>query len=150
MKRAEKGQLVLMGQITPGTKYDTENKLQLFDGKFTTGYRIVSFEISPKGPTGNYEYVCKIATEIPLVLYTFEWNNITELAWAGWNISNSASSLTESWIRDDNMSVNDLYIVCYQTGASEDYEELNYKIVLEKYEFPAWDGVATLIRNKGQ
>jgi len=150
MKRILNEDLVLMGQITPGTKYETENKLQLFDGKFTTGYRVKSFDITSKGPTGNYEYVAKLSTQIPSTLYTFEWNNIEEIAWAGWNISNSATALLESWVRPDNMIVEDLYITAYQTGSSESYEELNYMIVLEKYEFSAWDGAFNMVRNQSQ
>ena len=147
VKRIKDGRKVMMGQINTGTYGGNENKIQLFDGKFTTGYRIVSFRIAPQAPTGSYEILAKLSTETKSVIYQWDWGDVEELAWAGWNISNSATDLLHTNVREENMAIEDLWISSYTTGEAI---IINYEIVLDKYEFTAWDGAATLVRNQSQ
>jgi len=45
------------------------------------------------------------------------------------------------------MVIEDLFIELY---ASSDIGPANYMIELQKYEFPAWDGAATMVLNQSQ
>ena len=45
------------------------------------------------------------------------------------------------------MVIEDLWISDYSTA---DNRTVNYYIVLEKYEFTAWDGAGTMVRNQSQ
>ena len=147
MKRVKGGTKVVTGSVTTGTYNGQENKVQLFDGKFTTGYRIVEFKISPNQPTGQYEIIAKLCTEPKSNLAYWNWGDVQELAWAGWNIPYKGTPWETSEIREENMIIEDLWITAYNPSEAS---EMNYKIVLEKYEFTAWDGAGTMVRNQAQ
>jgi len=147
MKRAKDGMRVLTGNITAGSYNGSENRIQLFDGKFTTGYRIVDFKIAPRYPLNAGEWISKISTEPKSSLAEWHWDDIQELAWAKYDQAVLFTGTEMSVIRPDNMIIEDLWISAYSTSESGD---LNYEIILEKYEFPSWDGAATLVRNLSQ
>ena len=147
MKRVKGGTKVIMGQVSTGTYSGQENKIQLFDGKFTTGYRIVDFLISSDQPTAQYELIAKLSTEPKSTLAYWNWNDVQELAWAGWNIPYKGTPWQTSEIREENMVVEDLWITAYNPSEAS---TMNYKIVLEKYEFPSWDGAGVLVQNLSQ
>ena len=63
MKRVKGGTRVLTGTVDTGTYNGSENRIQLFDGKFTTGYRIVSFMIVADQPLTTQEFLAKLTTE---------------------------------------------------------------------------------------
>lgn len=146
MKRIKDGRRVLTGTITEGTYSGSENRIQLFDGKFTTGYRVVSFTIAPASPTASQELVAKLSTEPKSNVTTWFWNDVQEIAWAHWG----ADKYHDSWanIRKDNMLVEDLWISAY--NETLDASSVNYEIILEKYSFPAWDGAGILVENLSQ
>tara|TARA_B100000459_G_scaffold146702_1_gene113685 strand:- start:974 stop:1447 length:474 start_codon:yes stop_codon:yes gene_type:complete len=141
------GTKVVTGRINTNTYQGQENKIHLFDGKFTTGYRVVSFTVVPKIPSATYELTGKVSTEPLSTISEFRWDDVREVAWAGWNFTNSSSDLVYENIREDNMAVEDLWVSVYFGGGTI---EINYEIVLEKYEFHAYDGAAFQIRNKSQ
>jgi len=148
MKRVKGGTKVVMGQIDTGTYNGNENKIQLFDGKFTTGYRVVGLQISPEFPSDAGELVFKISTEPKSAISKWSWQDVQEIAWASWNVPTDSRFGYYVNIRDDNMAVQDFYLSAYTTGAST--VKINYEIVLHKYEFTSWDGAATLVRNNAQ
>ena len=148
MKMVKGGRRVLMGQIATGTYNGSENRIQLFDGLFTTGYRVSSLKIAPEFPTDTGEYVFKIATEPKSAISEFNWQDVQELAWATWNVPTDSRFGVYVNIRDDNMAIEDLYISAYTTAGST--KQLNYEIVLEKFEFPAWTGAGVLVENLSQ
>ena len=47
------------------------------------------------------------------------------------------------------MIVQDLFLTTYIADTEQAWI-INYMIVLEKYEFTAWDGAATMVRNQSQ
>ena len=145
MKRIKGGTKIVTGQITAGT-YD--NKIQLFDGLFTTGYRIVKFEISPKNGWLGTNLTSKVSTEPLSTIAEWDWTDIKEVAWRAWDIPTSSRFGEWDLIRSDNMAIMDLYISCYDR--SGDSSTMNYYLELEKYEFTAWDGAGTLVRNQSQ
>ena len=146
MKRVKGGRKVLTGQIIEGTYNGSENRIQLFDGKCTTGYRIVSFKITPRTPVSPDLVIGKLST-VPLSTVTvWEWQDVRELAWAKW----SADKYFDEYenLREDNMVIEDLYISTY--NSTTDQSAINYEIILDKYEFAAWDGAGILVENLSQ
>ena len=146
MKRIKDGKKTLTGSITEGTYNGSENKIQLFDGLFTTGYRIVSFQIAPVAPATAQEIVGKLTTQPTSTVTQWFWEDVEELAWCHWGADKYQDTFSQ--IRQDNMIVEDLYISTY--NETIDAARVNYEIVLEKYEFTAWDGASTMVRNQSQ
>jgi len=147
MKRVKDGTRVLMGQIDTGTYKGSENRIQLWDGKFTTGYRVVKFEICGDVPTTAEDLSAILSTEPKSTLGTWDWSDAQEIAWAlcvQWG-ANTMDRYTNH--RPDNMAIEDLWIQAYTTGEAT---LMNYQIILEKYEFAAWDGAGILVENLSQ
>jgi len=147
MKRTTDGRRVLTGQIDTGTYDASENKIHLFDGKFTTGYRIVEFVITPQTPTGSAEYISTLSTEPKSTISQWNWDDIQELAWGSYNTPIASRFGFQYEIRPENMVIEDLWINAYTTGEAA---LLNYMIVLDKYSFPSWDGAGILVENLSQ
>lgn len=147
MKRVKAGRRVLRGQIDAGTYQGSENRIQLFDGLYTTGYRIVEFKVQDSSPTANYEMLAKLSTEPKSNISVTNFSDVQELAYAGWAITNSANGFEGELIVEDNMAIEDLWISAYSPS---DNRTCNYYIVLEKYTFPAWDGAGILVENLSQ
>ena len=148
MKRISDGRKVLRGQITMNTYNGLENRIQLWDGKFTTGYRIVEFKIIPKSPQNQEEVLSIISTEPRSgVPSNFNLSLNQELAYATWNVPNQTEYSFWNLIVEGNMAIEDLWISCYTTG---DDPLLNYYIVLEKYSMSDWEGAGVLVDNLNQ
>jgi len=144
MKRDRKGDLVLMGQINGNTK----KRFQLFDGKFTTGYRVVDFKIQDHASTGSYEQSALLSTTEKAVTLFWDWADIEQIGWAGFQAPNKETQASEIlMIRPGNMIIQDLYLSIYSTM---DNRFINYYIELEKYTFEAYDGATYMIRNTSQ
>jgi len=145
--RVKDGRRVLTGQISTGTYSGFENRIQLFDGKYTTGYRVVSFRIAPKVPSATYEITAKLSTEPKSTISQWHWQDVQEVAWAAWNITNSSSDLEYQNIREENMIIEDLWIGMYYSAEAID---VNYEIILEKYNLSDWDGAGVIVNNLAQ
>jgi hypothetical protein len=145
MKRVKGGTKVIRGQISASSY---QNKIQLFDGKFTTGYRIVGFEFMPKDPQSGLEYLIKVSTKPKSNLAEFNWDDVEEVAWGIYNTPIASRFGTDVTIDPENMAIEDLYVSVYTTGESGHF--MNYQLTLEKFEFTAWDGAATMVKNQSQ
>ena len=143
----KKGPVVTMkGQCA----LNSRTRLQLFDGKYTTGYRVVKFTITPTAPVGTYEYQAKLDTKPAGSSFsgaTWDWTSNTEIGWVCWGAPSNNQINFNSFIDPENMVIEDLFIELY---ASSDIGPANYMIELQKYEFPAWDGAAFLVANHSQ
>jgi hypothetical protein len=122
--------------------------MQLFDGKFTTGWKIVDFQISLPGPLSSAEAMAKISTEPKSDISTFDWADVQEFAWASTNAPAGYTIGDRVYIAEDNMAVEDLWIAAYTTSASA--FAVQYMITLEEYTFPAWTGAGILVENLSQ
>mgnify|MGYP003141376047 FL=1 len=149
MKRQKKGDRVLMGKIATGTYQGSENRIPLFDGKFTTGYMITRLEIASTDPHDDEEINLKVSTEPKSNISEWNWSDVQEVGWAGWNIPNAVNGVFyHSIIRPGTMVIEDLYISAYTpTGEGA---EINYLIELEKFTFTDWDGAGILVGNLSQ
>lgn len=145
VKRIKSGDMTITGQINTGTFADAQNRIQLFDGKFTTGFRIVDFHIWPKDASAGLEVIAKLSTEPISTVDSWNWQDRREMAWAGVNTPIASRFGFYNNVRNDNMTIEDLWISGFTSAGGTIL--FNYEIVLEKYEFPAWDGAATLAMN---
>lgn len=147
MKRIPGGRRILRGTIDTGTYSGFENRIQLFDGKYTTGWRIEKFVITPTGPVWNRELAAMISTEPKSALGVWKFNDVQQLAWCSWNAPNEVNGSVFELVDETNLVVEDMWIQAYTTGEAT---TMNYYIVLQQYEFPSWDGAATLVKNLSQ
>ena len=147
MKRTGKKR-VRKGQVTMSSYNQDYNRIQLFDGRFTTGYRITEFRICPSQPTNSEEIVSTLTSE-PLsgVPSTLDFGLNTLQAVSIYNAPNQTEHSEWKLIVSDNMVIEDLWIAFYTSG---DDTLCNYYIELEQYSFPAWTGAATLVENLSQ
>ena len=145
MKKAGK-LLTMRGSIPMNTN---GQRLQIFDGKYTTGYRIVEFYVAPENPSEAQSILMKAFTsKTTPSISKFDWGDSQEIAWATWGIDTGTGGANFFLIDEDNMVIEDLYLSFYSETGDSDYA--NYYIVLQKYEFPAWTGAGFLVENLGQ
>ena len=122
-------------------------KIHLFDGKYTTGFKIVDFVVCAADPTDAAEDChAKLSTE-EKTSSTWNWEDVEEIAWASSeNRVANAPSFGRSIIDPDNLVIEDLYL----RGNTSGDAAINYMITMQKYEFKSWDGAAVLVKNKSQ
>jgi len=147
------GEYTVRGKLTE-TEAETSNgfKIHLFDGRFDTGFRIVSFDIFPSTWSSSTTPDCigKLGTESGLVDGAVNFMNADdnrEIAWAGNNGGLDTGGQTFSIVDPDNMIIEDLFI--YVRG-SQDAADVNYMVKLEKYDITDWQGALSMVRNKSQ
>jgi hypothetical protein len=127
-------------------------RITLFDGKFTTGFKITEFRVAPADVdnTGAALFVAKLLTTLDggAGAKEWDWNNPNELAWAmcGFDANSGNAPNPHSWIDDDNLIVEDLFI---QATENTDLP-LNYMIKMEKYQFSDSRGALAMVRNRAQ
>ena len=127
-------------------------KINLFDGKFNTGYRITSFQVFASNIDGQYDQRCtgKLGTTADLNQNAVGfWNagEPREIAWASSNDGAiDAGGILESVIDPDNMIIEDLYVYL----RSNQNEPVNYIVTMEKYDITDWQGALGMVRNRSQ
>lgn len=140
------GRLVLRGQMDPNVN---GKKLQIFDGKYTTGYKVVSFRVATYTPYATEEVVAKLHTgKTTVSIGQWDWGDSQEIGWAVWGAP-TVQYYFPNLVDPNNLVVEDLYISNY-SPTGEAGELINYFIELEKYEFPAWDGAGAMVTNQAQ
>jgi hypothetical protein len=143
------GDYVVRSQVTSADSGG--DRIQLFDGRFDTGYKITKFEISYADRDDNTSVIAsaKLTTEPSTDNANWNWGKVTEVAWASaaWDANGLSTQAPTTIIDPDNMIVEDLYI---SVKSIADPQEINYIIHFEKYEFAAYDGAGFLIKNNSQ
>ncbi len=144
------GEYTTRGTITSS---DTESyKIQLFDGRFDTGYRITSFDVAMADRDNNGQFIasCKLMTEPDANNRYWNFSKNTQIAWAacGWDADNGYAYEFENLIDPDNMIIEDLFIgaVVY----NDQNVDVNYIITMEKYDISDWQGALAMVRNRSQ
>jgi hypothetical protein len=139
------GEYTTMGQIASGE----ELKIQLFDGRFDTGYRIVGFTIVPASVKSGDNACGKLTTEPdpggePGV---WDFGSNIEVAWSGtYGVSDGIGG-SDDITDPDNMIIEDLYVSGLCSDATD---RVNYIVYLEKYDISDWKGALSMVRNKSQ
>ncbi len=146
------GEYTAKGIIT-SNDYDT-HKIQLFDGRFDTGYRITGFEIalSNRDDVTTFVASAKLMTDVEDHVNGryWNWSRNEEIAWAScaWDANNGNVRRLDTVIDPDNMVIEDLYIaaIC----AVDLAKDVNYMIHMDKYDITDWQGALSMVRNKSQ
>jgi len=148
------GTYTLRGQTDENeSESGSPKRIRLFDGKFSTGYRVTKFQIFGASFTGSSAFVIgKLATTNNLNTSTTNFMNAGDVRELGWSVSAGATDggadiFADSVIDRDNMIVEDLFV--YARG-NNDTAPVNYYIELDKYEFPSPTGALTMVRNNAQ
>jgi hypothetical protein len=137
------------GQSTTGLP--VPHRINLFDGKFDTGWRVISFRVAPADIdfTTARSVACKLGTVDNLNENRWDWSDQREIAWAytAWD-SNAptAPGIFPSLVDPDQIIVEDLFFYADEGsgGASID---VNYFIELEKVSMAEWRGALSMARD---
>lgn len=123
------------------------NRVNLFDGRFDTAFRIESLQIISSTPTESNEFTLIVSTEPQVDITTFDFSDQTQIAWATFY-----TPITSRWgetmiVDPDNLIVEDLFL---SLRGSADDTFCNYIMVLQKYKISEWKGALTMVRNRAQ
>ena len=143
MKRVKGGTKIIRGQMAVNT---INERIQLFDGRFTTGFKIRRFDIYPKLPLNNEEFAFILSTQEVANINNNEFQDVTQIGWAVLDYNNQHKGYGVV-LDPEAVIIEDLYIT--NRGSTDD-TFCNYILELEKYEFTAWDGAASMVRNQSQ
>ncbi len=132
----------LRGQEVAGSV----TKIQLFDGKFTTGYRLKRFLISPNDVLTSEATMARLLTTKQGHATTWNWSNNMQVGWATWNVPTASRNTVFSLVDEEAIIVEDLFID--MSGDAD--EQINYLIELEAVDFSDWRGALAMVQNRSQ
>jgi len=142
------GDYTIRGQMNVENVF---NKIQLFDGRFDTGYKVISFEIAPYDTkTASNDVTAKLCTDDSALAdgALWNWQDNREIAWASCEVRVSfGPSFSSSIVDPDNLIIEDLYI---SYGHVSTDSPVNYLVKLEKYDISEWQGALSMVRNSSQ
>jgi len=122
----------------------TTKRITLFDGRFDTGYRVVSFKVFPDEPyTAAADVVGVLATHSEAATNDWDLSDQRQIAWSSVDIRTGGFAAGEGDVDPDNFIVEDLYFHG-KNGASG---SINYLVTMEKYETTDWMGALAMVRN---
>lgn len=141
------GEYTVRGSTTSGT---TE-RINLFDGRFDTGYVITKFVIVVTDPDNSGLDCFGTIGTVENLGTTWDLGDQTQIGWSSMNNAGSATGPQAepfSLIDRDNVVVEDLYI--YGETNASGANPLNYYIEMDKYDISEWRGALAMVRNKSQ
>ena len=131
------------------------DKLQLFDGRFDTGYKVTKFIVSTNGANAGADCIGKLSSEEPAnpAEAFWDWSNNQEIAWAAFTMDATVTpgegwSTNNNLVDRENLVIEDLYITVRTRDITDPF--VNYYIELEKYDITEWQGALSMVRNKSQ
>lgn len=141
-----------LGEYTVRGLLDSKQvtRIQLFDGRFDTAFRIKDFKTVTPNPVVNEEWRAVVMTAVPPsnVATDFDWSDNTQVAWS-WGGNNNTTSATFAMhdvIDPENLIIQDIWIIAEQAGSTG----INYMITLEKYDITEAHGAITMVSNYSQ
>ena len=139
---------VLKGKIDN----DETVRINLFDGDYTTGYRILRFDISPSNWAVDPDVFAVVATEdmgsSPAYdARSWDWSSNTEKAWAAhsWNGGGQTGYYFARHV--DDIIIEDLFI---HTVSPPTGQATNYILVLEKIKTSSSRTALARVQNMSQ
>lgn len=144
------GTYTARGRITADNTY---YRVNVFDGDYTTGYKITRIAISPYDidNTGIAHYCAKVITqEDGTNAEVWDWGDNLEVAWAYYaQDANGIFPLTFNEVDRDNLIIEDCYIVADEVASSTG-RDMNYIIEFEKYQLEPMRGSLAIVQNRSQ
>ena len=149
------GQYTARGTINEAdTAAGNPQKIPLFDGSFSTAYRVIGFHIwgSDYGGSANPDCIGKLSKNDIGTLSAGNFmraDDDNQIAWAWFGASTDAggSSSQDPIIDKDNLVVEDLYVYGRSVN-TETTDPINYMVVMEKYEISDWQGALAMARDR--
>ena len=132
--------------ISTGTIGGDRQRINLFDGRFDTGYVIREFKIWALDTECHATLSTVYEAGVSSTDYMMDAGDNTQIAWAS-SPSSGSGPLNDGIVDTDNLVVEDLFIRGYATSTSQPW---NYLIVMDKYEFSDWRGALAMVRNRAQ
>jgi hypothetical protein len=137
------GEYTARGQIPN----QTTERIILFDGRFDTGYKVVSFKVFPDEPyTAAADVVGVLATVSVAATDKWDLSDQRQIAWSSVDIRTGGFAAGGGDVDPDNFIVEDLYV----HGKNGNSGAINYIITMEKYDTTDWRGALALVRNSAQ
>ena len=142
------GEYTARGQVQPLTDGSLPTKrITLFDGRFDTGYRVISFKVFPGEPyTSAADVVGVLATEEVAATNDWDLGDQRQIAWSSVDVRTGGFAQGGGAVDPDNFIVEDLFF----HGKNQDSGAINYLITMEKYETTDWMGALAMVRNSSQ
>jgi hypothetical protein len=148
------GEYTTRGQVSEDeTEEGNPQKIELFDGRFDTGYRITDFKIWTSNVLAGTAAAAKLATTdtSPTARSNFfNAHHNDQIAWAVTEMQTDgghSGGFADSIVDPDNMVIEDLYVYV----RCETHETpINYMITMEKYDITDWQGALSMVRNRSQ
>jgi hypothetical protein len=126
-----------------------DNRIILNDGRFDTGFKLISFQVAPSGvsPSNNGDYSGILYTEEGAVTANnWDWADNRQIGWALFLQAGTDTVFNVySNVDDETIVVEDLYLAGYSNKTN-----LSYEIVLEKVSMNEWEGALGMVRMKSQ
>ena len=128
-------------------------KIPLFDGKYSTAYRVVKFEIFPASFSSSSQPDCigKLSkNEFGVTSNTNFWraDDDNQIAWSGTGGDIDSLLQQTNFIDLDNLIVEDLYV--YARTRGDTGNAINYIVTMEKYSITEWRGALAMARDRAQ
>ena len=122
--------------------------INLFDGRFDTGFKLISFEIVARYGTDNAEEATATLYNRKQAGFDREWNfaDVEQVGWSGWMIPTATQFGIWNRVDDETILVEDLFLQIYAVAETADF---NYIIKLQKYDITEWEGALALAARKG-
>ncbi len=132
------------------------DRIQLFDGRFDTAYRITDFKVwganwsSTSGPDviGKLSKNDDGSTSSASFMRADDDNQIAWAVSAASTDSGASGPFNPSIVDKDNLVVEDLFVYVRTSGSSS--SAVNYLITMEKYEISDWQGALAMARDRAQ
>lgn len=128
-------------------------QIRLFDGRFDSGYKVIEFKIWSQNYNGSSppDVIGKLATTDNLAgapNVFFNAQDVRELAWAtSAGSTDGGLGFGDSIVDPDNFVVEDLFVYA---RASTDGTQVNYMVIMEKYDVTDARGALAMVRNNAQ
>ena len=147
MKLTGKGNYIVRGQ---NTEDNGPTRINLFDGTYKTGWRIVRFDISGESRLAANDVSAKVTTELVTTGGDdWRWNAQREVAWASNNmLTTSVRDTFDSVVDDSIILVEEMYVYVHSNQGT-DYD-VNYLIELEPVDLKDWEYSLSYVQNKSQ
>jgi hypothetical protein len=146
----QKDLVTMRGTMSARAGADHPTKIQLFDGRFDTGYKITRFKIMPYDVDNTN--VRNIAAKLSIspnvdTAQSFDFNDNREIGWSYFGFdANGFLTIGEEVIDRDNIIIEDLWIFGWEIAAGTS-SLFNYYIEAERVELTDAMGAVTMARN---
>lgn len=133
-------------------EHNIEKRIQLFDGRFDTGYVVKEFWLYPNtgiGAGNDAHGVLSLESGVVANGLSWDWSSNYQIGWAAGVFGGGTSHSDHDGngiIDPENLIIEDLYIIAAHSASGT----TGYMITLEKVDLSEAAGALAMVRNKSQ